>query len=311
MNERNILGAGILAFLLLAILCIWHHTSEMSAGQHAAMGGATTANANLPAPRFGVHVSNGKVTLTGTVPDEAAKAALLKHADGIYGAGNYINEIKVAGPNAMAAATPEWLGWAKGLMAYGKTPNFEGSLDLNGKSLTASGLLGNEASRNKLAADLKASVGSGVTFTDRLALRVAGAAPSPTDAKALSEEEAKLQQQLNEQLKAAGAIEFAVGSATITPAGQAVLNKVLPLLKSAGDANIEVDGHTDNQGAADKNLSLSQQRADAVRKYLVDSGLNQQSLAAKGYGPNRPIADNATPDGRQRNRRIEFNVVAK
>jgi OOP family OmpA-OmpF porin len=313
MHERNILLAGLLAFLLLAAFCIWHHTSGM-AGTHGAagLGGAHNANvnANLPAPRFGVHVNGGKVTLVGTVPDEAAKAALIKRANEVYGAGNYTDEIKVA-PGTVGAATPDWLKWAQSLMAYGKTPNFEGSLDLNGKSLTASGLLPDEASLNKLATDLKGGVGPDVTFTNRLALRVAGAAPSPVDAKALSEEEAKLQASLNEQVKAAGVVEFAVSSAVITPQGKAVLDKLLPVMKAAGDTNVQVEGHTDNQGNADKNLTLSQQRAEAVKKYLSDNGVKAESLTAKGFGPGRPIADNSTPAGRQRNRRIEFNVVGK
>jgi OOP family OmpA-OmpF porin len=307
MNERNILIGGLLAFLLLALLCIRHHTAGMSA-HGPGMGGATAPNAKLPAPTFGVHVKGGKVTLTGTVPDEAAKAALIARANEIYGAGNYIDEIKVA--NTVGAATPDWLDWAKGLMAFGKTPDFEGSLDLNGKSLTASGLLGAEAARNKLDTDLKAAL-PGVTITNRLALRVQGAVtPLPTDAKPLSEEEAQLQQALNDKLKAAGTVEFAVGSAEITPQGKAVLDKIMPGMKE-GDNNIQVEGHTDNTGNADKNLSLSQQRAESVRKYLVAGGVKEANLTAKGFGPNRPIADNSTPAGRQRNRRIEFNVVAK
>ena len=311
MHERNILLAGLAAFLLLAILCIWHHTSDMAGMHGPAVGGVTAPNAGLAAPRFGVHVKGGKVTLTGTVPDDATKTALIKHANEVYGAGNYIDEIKVAAPGAVNAATPDWLKWASGLMAYGKTPNFEGSLDLNGKSLTANGLLGDEASLNKLAADLKAGVGPDVTFTNRLALRVAGAAPSPTDAKALSEAEAKLQAALNEQVKAAGVVEFAVGSAVITPQGKAVLDKLLPGMKTASDTNVQVEGHTDNQGNADKNLSLSQQRAEAVKKYLSEGGVKAESLVAKGFGAGRPVADNATLAGRQRNRRIEFNVVGK
>jgi OOP family OmpA-OmpF porin len=132
----------------------------------------------------------------------------------------------------------------------------------------------------------------------------------PTDAKPLSEEEAQLQQALNDKLKAAGTVEFAVGSAEITPQGKAVLDKIMPGMKE-GDNNIQVEGHTDNTGNADKNLSLSQQRAESVRKYLVAGGVKEANLTAKGFGPNRPIADNSTPAGRQRNRRIEFNVVAK
>jgi outer membrane protein OmpA-like peptidoglycan-associated protein len=73
---------------------------------------------------------------------------------------------------------------------------------------------------------------------------------------------------------------------------------------------IEIAGHTDNTGDAAANMTLSQQRADAVRNALIQDGVAPALLTAKGYGDTRPIASNDTPDGRLQNRRTEFSVVS-
>jgi outer membrane protein OmpA-like peptidoglycan-associated protein len=74
---------------------------------------------------------------------------------------------------------------------------------------------------------------------------------------------------------------------------------------------IEVQGHTDDRGLPKMNEKLSQDRADAVMKALVARGVDQARLSAKGYGQNVPIADNKTDEGRQKNRRVQFNILEK
>ena len=74
-------------------------------------------------------------------------------------------------------------------------------------------------------------------------------------------------------------------------------------------ARLEIAGHTDSVGDATVNMKLSQRRADAVRKYLVRSGVPAERVEAHGYGETQPIADSSTDDGRQTNRRIEFRVL--
>jgi OOP family OmpA-OmpF porin len=75
------------------------------------------------------------------------------------------------------------------------------------------------------------------------------------------------------------------------------------------DKKVEVIGHTDNAGSRAGNLSLSQARAEAVKAYVVERGVKADMVAVSGEGPDRPVADNRTPEGRARNRRIEFKVV--
>ena len=105
-------------------------------------------------------------------------------------------------------------------------------------------------------------------------------------------------------------ITFESGSADITAEGQAILDEAVAVLTSAVGVTVEVGGHTDSAGGAGFNQSLSQSRAESVVAYLVDGGVDAAILTAVGYGEEQPIADNATPEGREQNRRIEFSVSA-
>lgn len=105
-------------------------------------------------------------------------------------------------------------------------------------------------------------------------------------------------------------IFFDTGEATIKPVSHSLLDEVAGALKSHEEVKqVEIEGHTDNTGDAELNRRLSQQRADAVRSYLVGKGIGEARLSAKGYGPDRPVATNETEDGREANRRVEFKVV--
>lgn len=101
-------------------------------------------------------------------------------------------------------------------------------------------------------------------------------------------------------------ILFDVDKATLKPESMGSINKIYSLLKKEADLKFEIDGHTDNTGQAAHNLSLSQQRADAVKAQLVSMGINASRLTTKGFGDTKPISDNDTPEGKANNRRVEF-----
>lgn len=106
-------------------------------------------------------------------------------------------------------------------------------------------------------------------------------------------------------------LEFAKNSATILPKSFSVLQAVVEVLVKYPQARVEIAGHTDNAGKRDKNLDLSQRRAQAVRAWLVAKGADGDRMTAKGYGPDRPTASNKSGGGRAKNRRVEFNLVVR
>ncbi len=104
-------------------------------------------------------------------------------------------------------------------------------------------------------------------------------------------------------------LEFETGKSVIRDVSFSALDDLSALLKKKPKFKLLIDGHTDNVGKAPYNLKLSQSRADAVKTYLSAKGVEESRLTAKGYGMTKPIASNKTPDGRQKNRRVEFTIV--
>lgn len=101
-------------------------------------------------------------------------------------------------------------------------------------------------------------------------------------------------------------ITFDVDKADIKPESMGTLNMIVDVLKANPDLRFEIDGHTDNTGNAAHNLTLSQQRAMAVKTQLVLMGISASRLTTKGFGDSKPLSDNNTPEGKANNRRVEF-----
>jgi len=101
-------------------------------------------------------------------------------------------------------------------------------------------------------------------------------------------------------------INFDVDKATLRPESMGTLNQIKAVMASDPALKFEIDGHTDNTGSAAHNLSLSQERADAVKAQLVSMGISADRLTTKGYGDTKPMASNDTQDGKANNRRVEF-----
>ncbi|WP_127133156.1 OmpA family protein [Pseudoflavitalea rhizosphaerae] len=107
---------------------------------------------------------------------------------------------------------------------------------------------------------------------------------------------------------AAKNIFFATGSYQLLAKSHKSLDDVAKLLNEDPNLKLDVEGHTDNTGKADKNLTLSEKRAQAVHDYLVKRGVSDDRINAAGFGQDRPVADNKTTAGRAKNRRVELKL---
>ena len=146
--------------------------------------------------------------------------------------------------------------------------------------------------------------GDGVLDKDDLCPNEAGPAsnngcPEPNDDD---------QKRLNQYAKT---ILFDTGKASIKFESAEVLNQIINVLKKFPKSRFRIEGHTDSTGKKAKNITLSQNRADAVKIYLIQGGIASDRLESVGYGPEKPIASNKTKKGRELNRRVEINLIKK
>lgn len=102
---------------------------------------------------------------------------------------------------------------------------------------------------------------------------------------------------------------FLTGTATIKPESFGALDELISVLKQSPNWKLTITGHTDTTGTPNGNLLLSQKRADSVKNYLVQMGIDPSRIITQGKGQTEPIADNKTAEGRERNRRVEFSII--
>ena len=146
--------------------------------------------------------------------------------------------------------------------------------------------------------------GDGVLDKDDLCPEVAG----PASNKGCPEPNDDDQKRLNQYAKT---ILFDTGKATIKFQSAEVLNQIINVLKKFPKSRFRIEGYTDSTGNKQRNITLSQNRADAVKIYLIQGGIASERLESKGYGPEKPIASNKNKKGRALNRRVEINLIKK
>ncbi len=217
-----------------------------------------------------IEVDGGSIKLNGAVPDQESIDDLAAAAEAVWGA----DSVDSSGLT-IAEST-----WTDGVVR-------------------ATGTAGIGDSR---ADDLEAEIQS--RFGALVTVDVSGL-ESNDDPAALT----AVEDEINEQL-ALTPILFAPQSAEIESASDDVLTDIAETLNQIPTTSVEVVGHTDSLGPDDENLTLSQQRADAVIARLAELGVSTDRLNARGEGEGSPIADNGTDEGREQNRRIEFRIVA-
>ena len=113
----------------------------------------------------------------------------------------------------------------------------------------------------------------------------------------------------NKQIVISEQIQFETGKAIIRPVSYPILDDVVQVMRDYPQISIRIEGHTDSDGSDDANQKLSKARADAVFEYMLEKGIEARRMETAGFGETRPIDTNRTPEGKQKNRRVEFHIT--
>ena len=238
----------------------------------------------------------GQVQLRGRLSDTALRDLAESYAKARFGVNKVYMAARVA-ENLPADWSPRVL---TGLEALATLNN--GAVTVTPERVAISGNTGNADASTEIASLLSGRLPQGATFYIDVSYqeKLDPVANLPTADECLAEIRA-----ITEVTK----IRFEPGSATIDAQTLAVMDDIAEILKQCGDLPLEVQGHTDSQGREVMNLELSQSRADSILNELRARRVLTGSFSAKGYGEERPIADNGTEEGRETNRRIEFHLI--
>ncbi len=235
--------------------------------------------------------ADGTITLTGIVPNEAARKRLVDAAGERAGAANVIDRL------TLSAADDDPGVDRLARMIAAMPPNLaQGSAGWDGNKFYAKGQYLSEASK---AAFEQVATDVGVAPAD-LAVE-----PRPA---ATIDQATELEQELND-LVGLSPIPFDAGKSSLRPEAASILDKVAGLAKKYAGVSIAVNGHTDTDGSAAGNQTLSESRANTVRDSLIGRGVPAEQLTAQGFGESQPVAPNDTPENKAKNRRVVFTVV--
>ncbi len=279
MTRNAILGLGLLALIILAILCVWTHA-----------GSIWTAQAGTP-PLVDLTADAGTIVVRGMLPDDTTRIRFVNHAREVFGADRVTDRIRVSD----TVEAPVWMDEVLGVLPLlGRGVN-KARLRVFGDTLT----LKEKWSRIRHKThppECGCDDESVLVVKDQLVVvtRAAGLARVQVGLDAETEGEDL------SNLRAARPVSTTRGLPS---------RSSHPIIKSVKDASVEISGHTDPTGGEALTRELSQARAQSVLEYCVSKGVPRERLRAVGYGSKKPVASNATPWGRLANRRIEFHVL--
>lgn len=238
----------------------------------------------------------GTVLLRGRLSDERLRDAVQSLARAEFG----LPAVQMSA--RIDPDLPE--GWpVRALLAIDSLAQLEhGMVRVRPDRFEVSGVSGNAAASDDISRVLAEKLGQGAVFNLNIRYdeRFDPIAMQPTPARC----ERWVQEALDEEQ-----ITFDPGSATIATSAGRLLDRIAETLRECGRMEMEIGGHTDSQGSLEGNMRLSERRAEAVKAALLGRGAPVGDFVVKGYGPEFPIADNSTADGREANRRIEFRLT--
>lgn len=226
------------------------------------------------------------IVAEGAVPNETSKQAILNKMYAIYGADQVIDKIQVR----TVSAPNGWSDSVAKIITSDLNKVKQGKLSIRSTQLELIGKVSNQSDIPQTTANLQNLVQAPYRLNIQLTVNQA--------------EQKILDDTLKNRI-----IEFESGSVILAESGTKILDEMAVALSKVTGKKVKIIGHTDSSGDAAKNLTLSHERAAAVKNYLIGKNIPIKSLSIEGLGSNKPVADNTTSEGRKKNRRIEFEVL--
>jgi len=233
---------------------------------------------------FNVHAQ--PVIAEGNVPNNSSKQAILTKLYSTYGQENVVDHIQIR----QVVAPTDWSNIVTDVINEDLKKVKQGTLTVKGSDIQLTGKVSNSYEIQDTTETFKGLTPANYRLNAQLSVNQA-------------------EQQIIDTALKNRIIEFESGSAILATSGIQILDEMVSALNKVSGKKIRIIGHTDSSGDTNKNLMLSQQRAEAVKAYLIAKNLPAHLLSTEGSGSSKPVADNATAEGRKRNRRIEFEVL--
>ncbi len=282
MRPAGIFTGGIVALILLAVVCIPRHlSSPRPAITHAS---------------FHASVEQGSLVFRGSLPNERSKATILEQAH-VFAAKTRMRVIDQFTVDTQVKAAV-WVDTVPQLLPIFGLMVERGSIIIDGRSLVVTGQVRGAREKAEILQAVAPAIRAGLRIEDRVVV-------TPTTSSSSTGVPLSALPLLLNQILAKSSIEFEPKSAVISTKGQAVLDQIIVLLRRAPDTPIEIASHTDTVGEAEYNMQLSRRRAEAVKQYLTNHGLTNP-FTTIGYGSTRPLSQGKQQPGLQRNERIEL-----
>lgn len=244
------------------------------------------AGVHFPAHAQGLPTGSGPVVVSGVVPDEGTRQAIVARLRELYGAEQVVDHLGV-GP---LATPPNWAQTVQKVLTSELKSVRKGQLSIAGTSVALAGEVPSLDQSLKIERQIKSVLNPTYTIKNGLVVTESG--------------QILIDATLKNRI-----VEFELGNATLTEAGRKVIDELAPVLAKFPNSRFEVIGHTDMSGVREANIELSRARAKTVKDYLVAKGTPASSIDASGVGPDRPLYANDTAENRAKNRRIEFKIL--
>lgn len=234
----------------------------------------------------GTSIAAQPVIISGVVADEMTKQSILQKARAVYGE-QVVDRIQVKS----RVSTP--VGWTESV-SRAIQPELkkvsQGKLKVQGTQLELSGKVQTQLDILPVTSAVQSQLQNPYLLKTALLVQEG-------------------EQKIVDDALADRIVEFESGSAILTESGMQILNEMATALNRVKNKNIRITGHTDSSGNLQKNNQLSLERANTVKTYLISRNIAAVRLSTVGVGAAQPVADNTTPDGRKKNRRIQFEVL--